>query len=156
MYNRFTSRRARLMGFSNTYRGQYCLCIVTSRVFNTSMPQTKYIHAPVLCIDVAWLLAGRHDAASLTAPPWLLPWMIYADSSCWFCSTEWLKIFLSDSQPGVLKPNYILVGNWRDISAAKEFKHKYNFDISNYCYISEIMNFKLYQIISSLSSQWHG
>ena len=25
------------MGFSNTYGGQYCLCIVTSRVFNTSM-----------------------------------------------------------------------------------------------------------------------
>ena len=37
MYNRFTSRRARLMGFSNTYGGQYWMCIVTSRVFNTSM-----------------------------------------------------------------------------------------------------------------------
>ena len=63
MYNHFTSRRARLMGFSNTYWGQYCLCIVTSRVFNTSMTKPTVINSNFswMTMKLALIMWGIFD-----------------------------------------------------------------------------------------------
>ena len=87
MYNRFTSRHAWLMGFPTTYVGQYCLCIVNSRVFNTSMVKTliMMLIGQFNCFFtvLAW---ARFSSASFFFNSW-------HTESCMVSLGEWYQYF---------------------------------------------------------------